>query len=391
MRIALFFLPVMLLANSLLNSLKQEELALEKKAAINQAKQLRDSWIMPIRVSYLYQKGNQFPNQELKNFSITIDQPIFKSGGIWAAIKYANAKKIASLYGVELKRNQLIALVIELAYKRKRLILQEQKQKLLIKNAQINVEIKKDAYLHGLLDSTFLDNAILQKNSAQLALLELEQQRLDLEKNLRDLSDIDFNTPLPRFGLKSQEDYLRKNLLLMEKEEQKRAAKYNSFMQIARFMPSLSVVASYNHQSMQGSLYIPNYSYQDSYYTYGVRLQLNFLDMNALKIIEEAKINKLKAANQLLLSKLQKSNLYHKILSQLRLIDKKIALVKENKRLYQGLLLQTKDLYRAGEKTKYDVQTLQNSIAIKEIELQIYDIDKQLLLLQLYKEMKNAF
>lgn len=391
MRIALLFLPVMLLASSLLNSLKQEELTLEKKAAINQAKQLRDSWIMPIRVSYLYQKGNQFPNQELKNFSITIDQPIFKSGGIWAAIKYANAKKIASLYGVELKRNQLIALVIELAYKRKRLILQEQKQKLLIKNAQINVEIKKDAYLHGLLDSTFLDNAILQKNSAQLALLELEQQRLDLEKNLRDLSDIDFNTPLPRFGLKSQEDYLRKNLLLMEKEEQKRAAKYNSFMQIARFMPSLSVVASYNHQSMQGSLYIPNYSYQDSYYTYGVRLQLNFLDINALKIIEEAKINKLKAANQLLLSKLQKSNLYHKILSQLRLIDKKIALVKENKRLYQGLLLQTKDLYRAGEKTKYDVQTLQNSIAIKEIELQIYDIDKQLLLLQLYKEMKNAF
>ena len=391
MRIALLFLPVMLLANSLLNSLKQEELALEKKAAINQAKQLRDSWIMPIRVSYLYQKGNQFPNQELKNFSITIDQPIFKSGGIWAAIKYANAKKIASLYGVELKRNQLIALVIELAYKRKRLILQEQKQKLLIKNAQINVEIKKDAYLHGLLDSTFLDNAILQKNSAQLALLELEQQRLDLEKNLRDLSDIDFNTPLPRFGLKSQEEYLRKNLLLMEKEEQKRAAKYNSFMQIARFMPSLSVVASYNHQSMQGSLYIPNYSYQDSYYTYGVRLQLNFLDMNALKIIEEAKINKLKAANQLLLSKLQKSNLYHKILSQLRLIDKKIALVKENKRLYQRLLLQTKDLYRAGEKTKYDVQTLQNSIAIKEIELQIYDIDKQLLLLELYKEMKNAF
>ena len=391
MRIALLFLPVMLLANSLLNSLKQEELALEKKAAINQAKQLRDSWIMPIRVSYLYQKGNQFPNQELKNFSITIDQPIFKSGGIWAAIKYANAKKIASLYGVELKRNQLIALVIELAYKRKRLILQEQKQKLLIKNAQINVEIKKDAYLHGLLDSTFLDNAILQKNSAQLALLELEQQRLDLEKNLRDLSDIDFNTPLPRFGLKSQEDYLRKNLLLMEKEEQKRAAKYNSFMQIARFMPTLSVVASYNHQSMQGSLYIPNYSYQDSYYTYGVRLQLNFLDINALKIIEEAKINKLKAANQLLLSKLQKSNLYRKILSQLRLIDKKIALLKENKRLYQRLLLQTKDLYRAGEKTKYDVQTLQNSIAIKEIELQIYDIDKQLLLLQLYKEMKNAF
>ncbi len=391
MRISLLFLPVMLLANSLLNSLKQEELSLEKKAAINQAKQLRDSWIMPIRLSYLYQKGNQFPNQELKNFSVTIDQPIFKSGGIWAAIKYANAKKIASLYGVELKRNQLIALVIELVYKRKRLILQEQKQKLLIKNAQINVEVKKDAYLHGLLDSTFLDNAILQKNSAELALLDLKQQRVSLQKNLRDLSDINFEVKLPRFSLRKREDFLQRNINILQQREQKMAAKYNSFMQVARYMPSLSLIANYNYQSMRGSLYFPDYNYQDSYYTYGLRFKFDFLDINAYKVIEAAKIEKLQAANRLLQTKRQENNLYQKILDQLQILDKKIALTKEDKELYRNLLKQTEELYKAGEKTRYDVQTLQNSLRMKDIELQIYDIDKQLLLLELYKEMHDAF
>ena len=391
-KIALFFIATIVLADeNLLSYLKKQELSLDKQTAIIEAKKFRDSWINPINMSYLYQTGNQFPNQELKNFTISVNQPIFKSGGIWAAIKYANAKKIASLYGVRAKRKNLIALVIELGFRYKKLLLQIKKQKLLIKNASIDVEVKKDNYLHGLIDSTFLNSAIINKNRAKLALLELKSQKTKLLQNLQDVSDIDIDAyELPRFSLIDKKSYLQDNILVKKSQEESKAAKIYKFMNIARYLPTISFVANYNHQVMHGSLYVPGYSYKDSYYTYGLRVSMPLFDINSFKVIQEAKIEYLKSQNSYFQTKREKIDVYRSIIQQLKIVDEKIALAKEDKKLYEDLLKQTKALFRAGEKTLYDVQTLQNSVYIKELELKMYDFDKQLLLLQLYKEMDDA-
>ncbi len=342
-------------------------------------------------MSYLYQKGNQFPNQKLENFTIALNQPIFKSGGIWAAIKYANAKRIAGLYGVKAQRNDLIALAIELAYKIKRLDLQIQKQRLLIKNAKIDVEVKKDAYLHGLLDSTFLNNAIVQKNSAQLVLLNLQQQRAELVKNFKDLSDLPLDIKLPRFSLIPKKSFLQRSIVLKQTQEEIAAAKYKSYMQIARYLPSLAVIGNYNYQVMRGSLYFPDYSRKDHYYTYGIQLSMPLFDINAKKNIEEAKVAYLQARNKKLQQKRELGTLFAQIEKRLQIIDKMEKLAREDSRLYSQLLQETKELVKAGEKTKWDVQTMRNSLRTKEIDLQIYAIDRQLLLLKLYKEMEDAF
>ena len=385
-------ITVILSANEdFLSHLKEQELNLDKKTAITQAKKLRDSWINPINMSYLYQTGNQFPNQELKNFTISVNQPIFKSGGIWAAIKYANAKKIASLYGVRAKRKNLIFLVIELGYKYKKLLLQIKKQKLLIKNAYIDVEVKKDNYLHGLLDSTFLNSAIINKNRAKLALLELKSQKAQLLQNIKDLSDIDINTyELPRFSLIDKTKFLQNNILLKKSKEESKAANIYKFMNIARYLPTISVVANYNYQVMKGSLYFPGYSYKDSYHTYGLRFSMPLFDINSFKVIQEAKIAYLKSQNNYFQTKREKIDAYKSIIKQLKIVDEKIALTKEDKKLYEDLLKQTKALYKAGEKTRYDVETLKNSAQIKDLELKMYEYDKQLLLLKLYKELDDA-
>ena len=382
----------LLVAGEYLSAIKEQSFDLDKNRSIIEAKKLRDSWINPVRLSYTYQKGNQFPNQKLENFTVSVDQPIFKSGGIWAAIKYAGAKKIEALSGVELSRKTLIARVVELAMNYRKLSYQIERQKLRLENARIDVATKRENYLHGTIDSTYLNNAIIQKNQIEIALIELQEQLLRTREQLRAISDIDpKSVQLPHFTLVPKERFERQNIALAQKRAAKKAAKYNRFMQIARYLPSLSLFANYNYQSMKGSLYFPGYSYGDHYSTYGLRLSMPLFDINAFRNIEEAKIDYLKSSLDLVQAKRERDQLYTRIAKELGLIDKKIAIAKQNHDLYAKLYAQTRDQYRAGEKTDYDLQTMRNSLRSSELDLKIYELDKQLLLLQLYKEMHDAF
>jgi hypothetical protein len=50
----------------------------------------------------------------------------------------------------------------------------------------------------------------------------------------------------------------------------------------------------------------------------------------------------------------------------------------------------TKDLVGAGEKTQLDADIMSNSLQIRRLDQQIYGIDKQLKLLQLYIRVENV-
>jgi len=113
-------------------------------------------------------------------------------------------------------------------------------------------------------------------------------------------------------------------------------------------------------------------------------------DINSFKEIESAKIDYLKAKNILEDKRRQKSNLYWQIQKSLQIINKKIELTKEDIKLYSALLKDTEDRYKAGEKTLYDLETIKNSLEQKRLDLKIFKIDRQLLLLDLYKEVSDA-
>ncbi len=392
MRKLFFIVPLVALgADGFLSNLKLQELNLSRQKALIEAKKLRDSWINPIQMSYLYQRGDQFPNQRFENFTISVDQPIFKSGGIYKAITYAAAKKRESLLGVRLSKKELIAQVLELLYKRKKLLFQIKKQQLLTKNARLDVLMKKEQYLSNTLDSTFLDNAILQKNRNELALLELKQSLAQLDERLKSLSDIDPNAiSLPTFSLLPQKRFLHSNLALKRADAAIAGAKDFYGMSIARYLPQVSLQASYNYQKMRGSLYFPGYSYSDHFFVYGVRLSMPLFDINALKNIELAKIDLLKSKNSLAQLRREKRALFERIQRELALIAKKIELAKEDERLYAKLLEDTKERVEAGEKTLYDEEIMQNSLQTKRLDQKIYELDRQILLLQLYKELDDA-
>ena len=50
----------------------------------------------------------------------------------------------------------------------------------------------------------------------------------------------------------------------------------------------------------------------------------------------------------------------------------------------------TKNLAQAGEKTSLDADIMQNSLQIRKIDQQIYEIDKQVHLLKLYVRVENV-
>ncbi|BCD60219.1 MULTISPECIES: TolC family protein [unclassified Nitratiruptor] len=386
------FLPLILFAqSSLISELKKQEIKLDAQKSVVEAKILHDSWINPVNMQYTYQKGDQYPNQLFESFSIQVDQPIFKSGGIYKAMLYADAKKRSALLGVESKKKAYVFQYIQLALQYKQLGLSIQKQKLLIENAKLDILIKKDQYLHGEIDSTFLDNAIVNKNSLALALIDLEDQRQQILHQIKNISDLDpKSAKLPRFSLVAKQNYIDDNLLLKQSRADIEANRHYKYMSIARYLPTLSLFANVNYQKMQGSLYFPGYQYTDHYKTYGFRITMPLFDINALRNIESAKIDYLKSKNRFAQLKREKLNLYRSTLRSIHLLDKKIALTKEDLILYQGLLKDTKDRYKAGEKTKYDVMIMQNSLQTKKIDLQIYDIQKQILLSKLYQEMAHA-
>ena len=69
--------------------------------------------------------------------------------------------------------------------------------------------------------------------------------------------------------------------------------------------------------------------------------------------------------------------------------EKKKQLSVENRDIYEKLLADTVDLYKAGYKTEYDVELLQNSVEIQKIDVEVFGMDKQLELLTLYEMYKN--
>jgi len=377
--------------DTLLSPLKEEYFQLQTQEKQLQSKKLKDSWIRPLNISYLYQKGDQFPNQQLESFVIGVDQPIFKSGGIFKAIRYAKKEGSQELLGVKISKKELVAKLLELLYTYHKTKLQIQKQNYLIQNARINLAIKQEQYLSNQLDSTFLDNAILEKNQKELALLNLKDNLVTLTQQIQELSDVEIDSfKLPNFYLLPKKEFLGKNLPLKRSLKKIEASKEFKALTLTKYLPQISLKANYYYQKMQGSLYIPNYSYSDHYTTYGIGVKVPLFDINFPKEVELAKIKVLKAKNSYLQTRREMEKRYLATFQKLKVLGKKIKLAKEDFKLYNKLYQATLEQFEAGEKTEFDLETMRNSLKIKALDEKIYKLEKQILLLNLYKSVDDG-
>jgi outer membrane protein TolC len=376
---------------NLLSNTKQTILKNDFKQSDTKSDLLHDSWINPIMIKGLRSYNNQYSKTESSSLSISIDQPIFKSGGIFYALKYANANRKYTHLNIEEKQRALIKQAVEILIKIKQIELNINKQKLILSNATIDVEIKKEQYLSGTLNSSFLDNALIAKNAQAIILLGLEDKYNILIDNFELISDLDFKKAIiPHFTLIEKDKFIQNSLSIKKEIALIKQNEYQLKMEKTRYLLSLSLNGSYNYSASKnvsfgaGNAFTPD---SKTYYRYGISLSIPLYNINANKNIQSKKIE-LSLAKLNLQDTQKESNLFYiSSKRKLKFLNNKKQLIDDDYILYKKLLANTKELYTVGEKTIYDVQTLSNSLKIKELELKILTLDKQLELLNLYERV----
>ncbi len=374
-----------------ISDLKQKQFKYDYQKNEADGSILRDSWIAPLQLNYKYSRSKPL-SKELTSQSaaIRMDQAIFQSGGIIYGIKFANASKLYADYSVDVAKRKMIKDTVSILMQIKQVDLKEEAQKLQITNAGINLAQKTEQYLSGQLDSGFLDDAIIQVNIVKQALFDIQTSKEKLINQFSILSDLSYaNARIPNLSLISMDDFLEHNIVLKQNAAEIEKNDYYKNVTIAKYLPKVSLTAGYNwndsEQFFGGSTVINNTS---NYYDYGLRVNVP-IDINTFRDIESVKIDYLKAQVVQKDKQRELRALFSQVLHNIENFDKKIELSNESMDIYKKLLEDTQELFLAGYKTQYDVNTLKNSLKMQKIDSKILEIDKQLVLLTLYEMYVN--
>ncbi|MDD2450835.1 TolC family protein [Sulfurovum sp.] len=348
---------------------------------------LSKSWVNPVMLRYNRSFNEQFKSGTIitDNFTVSIDQPIFRSGGIYYAIKYSEALREANDAEIRLQRRMMIADAVTTLFNIHKNRLQQKKMRYQINNDKIDIRQKRDSYNAGLLDSSFLDQAMLKKSQDETTLLELQLGLRAYQQQFTLLSDKDPDTlKLPTLTLVNKKAYKEANLELQRDRQKALEMSHNQKMTWAKYLPTVSVSGQYTDGDINPLFQNPNL--KEKYYSYGISVSMP-LDINTFDDIEASKVAKLQAEVQVLDREDTVEQEYEWILSNLEILERKIALAREDEKLYENLYEVTSNLAKAGEKTSLDADVMQNTLQIRKLDQKIYAIDKQIELLKLYARM----
>jgi len=351
---------------------------------------LSKSWVNPVILRYKKSYSTQFSDRSdiRDTVSVSIDQPIFRSGGIYYGIKYAQAQRNANTVEIKRQKRMMIGDAVSILFNLEKTKLEQEKLRYLIKNDTIDIRQKRDSYESGLLDSSFLDQAILKKSQDETNLLQLELNFIDLTKSFSLLSDKNPDIlRLPHLSLMGQEQYTNKNLELQRDKHRAEQSAHNVHVTRAKYSPTVSLQGQYIDGDLNPHFFSP--TLQERYYNYGFSVSMP-LDINTFNDLEVSKVEKLKTALEVVEREETIKEEYTWIVKSLAILDKKINLAQKDEKVYNNLFNVTKNLVQAGEKTSLDSDIMYNSLQIRKIDQKIYKIDKQIQLLKLYVRMENA-
>ncbi|MDT8337651.1 MAG: TolC family protein [Sulfurimonas sp.] len=379
--------------DSYISENKKEQFKYDYEKNEAESSKLRDSWIAPLNLNYSYSKSNPYENKQTQqSAAIVMDQPIFKSGGIYYGIQFAEASRIYSNNFTDVTKRKLAKEAVSLLIQIKQMDLKISKQKLQIENSEINLAQKKEDYLNGQLDSGFLDSAIIERNIVIQALYDIETNKERVISKFNAISDMKYdNAFVPELKLITQEEFLENNMVLSMSKSEISKNRYNKNMTVSKYLPQINFVAGYNWKESENQQYVPGstaISNETDYYNYGIRATLP-LDINTFRDVESSKIDYLKSVIVIEDKKREQKAIFEQVMQNIDNFEKKKQLSVENRDIYEKLLEDTKELFGAGYKTQYDVELLQNSVEIQKIDVEIYEMDRQLELLTLYEMYKD--
>ena len=374
-------LSSLIASDDVLSQNKQDNLNFSYNKAIEDSNKLKKDWINPITYKFIYNDGENYDTQ--KSF-ISISQPIFKSGGIYYAIKYANSMEKYSTTSIDIQKKELIKQTINLLFQIKKIDISINKQELLIENAKLDIERKKEQVLNGILDTSFLDNAIIESNIKQNSFIDLEYQRVTLINNLANLSNKKYTEhQLPTLILTNSEEFINKNIYIKKAKEEIDTSYWMKNMITSNYLPTINFTADHTIYHEDDG----NPQYQD---TTNVGFNITIpLDIKYSYNIASYKIAYLQKRTALKDKKQEELSVFKNSIAKIDSLDKKIIIAKKDVELYDSLLMQMIEQQTVGMKTQSDVDTMVNSKNIKTLDIKSLDIDKQIELLEIYSRVEN--
>ncbi|MCF6173684.1 MAG: TolC family protein, partial [Campylobacteraceae bacterium] len=313
-------LNVFAVQNNILSGLKKSIISQDEKKNELNSDNLEKSWINSINGSFSYSNSDAITKnrEESNTFSISINQPIFKSGGIYYAIKYANANRnwlrIVTKNSEQVQIKTALLAILNI----KKIDLQIQKQKLLIKNAQIDILRKKEQYKSGFLDSSYLNQAILSENSLQKGLIDMKSSKFDLIKTFKTYSDKNYkDVKIPTFSLIDESVFLKSSLAILQKNSEIVKNNYLKKMTISSYLPTISFTAGYHNTHDFGA---------KKYTTYGLNFTVPLIDINRGRSIEIKKVEYLQSKLQLQDTKRAEKENYDAVVNKIKLLKQKVQI-----------------------------------------------------------------
>lgn len=343
---------------------------------------LKKDWINPITYQYTKNLGEDYKTDRSV---ISINQPIFQSGGIYQAIKYADSTYNYATLNLEQQKKELIKSALNLLYSIEKTNLNILKAKYTLENAKIDVNRKKEQVLNGFLDASFLDNALLTLNSTKNSLVDLKYQKQELINNFNNISSKEYtNFELPTFKMFNEKEFLENNLELKKIEADINKKGNYSYMTMAKYLPSINAFYTYSkyHETDDNTKLS-----KENDQTFGLTLNIP-LDVRTFNDVQSKRIDYLKSKLDLENSVDDEKTFFKTKLEKLAMIDERLQITKDDLEVYDSILKIINEEKEAQIKTQSDLDTLQNSQKIKSLDLKVYEIEKQLELLEMYAKLQ---
>jgi outer membrane protein len=363
----------------------------QKKAAIDAgARKLRYEWLAPLNLSLSISEGQTAFGGEkstTKRAAASISQDFFRSGGIYYAIRYADAKQGFDTVGWETENATFAQQIVTSVLTLRRSEYELRQSKARLDNYDIEIFLKQQEYEAGNIDITLLNNAIMDKNAELKNYLSIKYSITETSLELAKLSDIDpEKVILPEFELVDKETYLEHSYNRVGAQRQSLLSETEYKVTRASYLPALSLEASAGYLDYVSET--PGADYDGDFYTIGAALSMP-LQYNSIATLEESRANVLRRRGELLDSRREEGYAFEQALSRIEIYREYIDVTAQNLSLYKELIDVTQKGVEAGYYTGYDLQTLKNSRIIDESTIKINEINIQIELAKLHYSMQT--
>ncbi len=363
---------------NLLSDTKKQILELEKKQIEQKAISNKFDYIGEINL-----KGSYTTNQDdldTQDYSATFSQDIFKFGGISSQIEYANELQKLELINLSITQKDDLNSLYEFLINIKLNNIAIKQNMLNINNSQIEIRNKKSQYKAGDLDISDLNNAIMTKNQLSDNQKELELTKLVNINEIKKFTDREYtDISLPNIKLVSKELFL-KNSTNINYAKVNISVDENLYkIKKSDYYPTIGLNGTYGYNDT-------NKDVGDDYYNYGLSVTVP-LSYTSSSNIEQKKLDYLISKQELREAIIENSFVYDSAIMTISNYEERIKLAVDDIKLYNELLIMNQEEYKAGYKTVDDVQTIQNSMDIRILDIENYKLNIQKEILVIYFKM----